>query len=357
MLRVIQWATGTVGRHAARAVAAHPDLELAGAFVYSQAKAGRDLGEICGTGPLGVTATSDRSAILGMPADCVLYMAEGEGGAAQAAAIDDICALLASGKNVVSTASTVLIYPKAAGPETVARLEAACRAGGVSFHATGIQPGWAAEVLPLAMSGLFRRIDSLLVQEILDYASYPSASMLFGKMGFGQPPQPTPRVSMPPGAGTAFHAPLLMVADALGAEVEAVIYDCELAVADKAFDVAAGRVAAGTVSGKRYSFTAMIDGRPALKVEHVTRLAPDVAPHWPTGRGWKVTVEGEPSMALEAHIGAHGEDENDQACLGTAMHAVHAVAPVCAAAPGIRTFLDLPMIVGRHVLRPGRTRA
>jgi hypothetical protein len=122
-------------------------------------------------------------------------------------------------------------------------------------------------------------------------------------------------------------------------------------VAERAFDIAAGRVEAGTVSGKRYSFTAVIDGRPALKVEHVTRLASDVAPHWPTGRGWKVTVEGAPSMVLEAHIGAHGEDENDQACLGTAMHAVHAIAPVCAAVPGIRTFLDLPMIVGRHVFR------
>ena len=47
----------------------------------------------------------------------------------------------------------------------------------------------------------------------------------------------------------------------------------------------------------------------------------------------------------------HGEDENDQGCLGTAMHAVHAVAPVCDAPPGIATFLDLPTIMGRHVLR------
>ena len=52
----------------------------------------------------------------------------------------------------------------------------------------------------------------------------------------------------------------------------------------------------------------------------------------------------------------HGEDENDQGCLGTAMHAVHAIAPVCAAPPGIATFLDLPTIVGRHVLRQVATR-
>jgi hypothetical protein len=346
MLRVIQWATGTVGRHAVRMMQQHPEIELVGGLVYNADKVGRDLGEICGLEPIGVSATRDRAEILALPADCVLYTAEGEGDGREAA-LDDICSLLASGKNVVSTALTVLIYPKAAGAEIVERLAAACREGGSSFHATGIQPGWAAEVLPLAVSPLFRRIDSLLVQEILDYSTYPSASTL-ARMGFGQPPRPTPPTAMSPAAGTAFHAPLLMVADAMGAAIDEVVYACELAVADRAFDVAAAHIAAGTVSGKRYSFTAMIDGRPALKIEHVTRIHPDAGPGWPTGRGWKVTVEGAPSMVLEATIGADIDDPNDQACLATAAHAVHSIAPVCAAAPGVRTFLDLPMIVGRH---------
>jgi hypothetical protein len=65
---------------------------------------------------------------------------------------------------------------------------------------------------------------------------------------------------------------------------------------------------------------------------------------------WRVHVEGAPSMSLEATIAMNGEDENDQGCLGTAMHAVHAIPHVCAAAPGIRTFLDLPMITGRGAL-------
>ena len=64
VIRVIQWATGSVGRHAVRAVHAHPDLELVGAYVYSADKAGRDVGDICDIGPIGVTATGDRDAIL-----------------------------------------------------------------------------------------------------------------------------------------------------------------------------------------------------------------------------------------------------------------------------------------------------
>jgi len=351
MIRVIQWATGTVGCHAIEAIQADPELELVGAYVRSAEKAGRDVGEICGLAPIGVIATNDKSVILDLPADCVLYMAQGEGN--PQAAIDDICALLASGKNVISTALTVLIYPKAAGPEVLARIDAACREGASSFHGTGIEPGWAAEVLPLTLSPLFRKIDSLLVQEIFDYATYPSREMLFDVMGFGKNAAPIPPVILPPGQGGAFLAPLMMVADALGALIEEVIYTCDYAYADAAYEVTAGRIEAGTVAGKRYSFAAKIDGREAIKIEHITRLGAHVAPHWPAGRGWYVTVEGKPSMALQVEIGAHDSDHNDEACLATAMHAVHSISAVCAATPGIRTFLDLPIIHGRGNLGSG----
>ena len=349
MLRVVQWATGNVGRHAAIAVHDHPELELVGAFVYSDEKAGRDIGEICGIGPIGVTTTSDRDAIVALDADCVVYAAQGE--MDPMGALDDICRLLGSGKNVVSTAVTAWIYPKSAGAHVVDRLEAACREGGTSFHGTGIEPGWAAEVLPLTMSGLFFRIDSILVQELLDYSSYASADMLIDIMGFGQPPDADVPMADPSLMGGPFQAPLMLVADGLGATIDDFVHTREVAVAAESFDVAAGHIAAGTVSAQRFSFTAIVDGRPAITVEHITRLGPDQAPDWPSGRGWKVTIEGSPSMVLESKIAVHGEDENDQGCLGTAMHAVHAIAPVCAAEPGIRTFLDLPMITGRHVLR------
>jgi hypothetical protein len=348
MLRIVQWATGTVGCHAVAAVHAHPDLELVGVLVYSDAKAGRDVGEICGIGEIGVTATKDRDEIIGLDADCVLYMPQGE--MDPMGALDDICRLLAAGKNVVSTAVTGLIYPASMGQRVVQKLEAACAAGQSSFHGTGIEPGWAAEVLPLTMSGLFGRIDSLLVQELLDYTTYDSADMLFDIMGFGKrPDEPVPMADANL-AGVTFRAPLMLLADGLGATVDDFVYDREVAVAARAFDVKAGRIEAGTVSAQRFGYSAIIGGRRALTVEHITRLGDDQAPDWPTGRGWKVTVEGRPSMVLESRIATHGEDETEQGCLGTAMHAVHAIAPVCAATPGIRTFLDLPTIVGRGVL-------
>lgn len=348
MLRVIQWATGTVGRHAVAAVAESPELELVGAFAYNPDKAGRDVGDICGIGPLGINATTERADIAALDADCVLYMPQGEMN--PMGALDDICMLLKSGKNVVSTAVTALIYPASLGSAVVERLESACAKGGSSFHATGIEPGWAAEVLPLTMSGLFRRIESLVVQELLDYSTYDSADMLFDIMGFGRAPDAAVPLADPVLAGSTFKASLMLVADGLGAKIDDFTYDRRVAVAARAFDVTAGRIEPGTVSAQRFSCTAVIGGRPALTIEHITRLSDDEAPEWPRGRGWKVTVEGSPSMVLESRIATHGEDETDQGCLGTAMHAIHTIAPLCAAAPGIRTFLDLPTIVGRGVL-------
>jgi hypothetical protein len=236
------------------------------------------------------------------------------------------------------------------GDGVVAKLEAACRAGKTSFHGTGIEPGWAAEVLPLTMSGLFRRIDALHVQEILDYSSYPSTQMLFDIMGFGRPPDAKVPLANPQLVGAPFRAPILLVADGLGAPIDDFVFKREVAVADRTFSIAAGEIRAGTVSAQRYGFTGIVAGRPALTVEHVTRVGSGQAPHWPTGRGWRIRVEGAPSMSLEATIAVNGEDENDQGCLGTAMHAIHAIPHVCAAAPGIRTFLDLPLITGRGVL-------
>jgi hypothetical protein len=350
-LRVVQWATGGVGSRAVPAVVDHPDLELVGALVYSADKAGRDVGVLCGIGSIGVITTMEPADILALEADCVLYMAQGEMNPNRA--VDDICALLASRKNVVSTALTALINPAGMGQDVVDRLEDACAAGRSSFHGTGIEPGWASEVLPLTMSGLLRYVDSLLVQELFDYSTYESAEMLFGVMGFGRPPEETAGVNAAL-LGSVFRGPLMLVAQGLGATIDDFTYSRDVWVTDEPFDVVAGRIEAGTVAAQQFSVTAVVDSRPALTVEHVTRMGERAAPEWPRGQGWRVTVVGSPSMVLEAHIATDGEDGNDQGLLGTAMHAVHAVVPVCAADPGIKTFLDLPPILGRHVLRRRR---
>jgi hypothetical protein len=145
--RVIQWATGNVGRAAIEGVLAHPDLELVGAYVYSAAKAGLDVGEICGRDPVGVTATDDVEAILALDADCVVY-------SPMLPTTSEVIALLESGKNVVTPVGW--IYPFRS--HDVAAIEAACRTGGVSLHGTGINPGGITEQIPLLLSAFCRDI-------------------------------------------------------------------------------------------------------------------------------------------------------------------------------------------------------
>jgi len=94
-LRVVQWATGSVGVAAINGVLEHTELELVGCWVHSKVKAGKDVGEIIGTAPLGVTATDSIVDILALEADAVIY-------APLLPNLDEVTALLRSGKNVVS---------------------------------------------------------------------------------------------------------------------------------------------------------------------------------------------------------------------------------------------------------------
>src|SRR5438270_8799975 len=105
--KVIQWATGTVGIHAVPAIVAHPDLELAGLWVHSESKAGRDAGEICGVAPTGVLATNDADTLLATDADCVCYTASSD--IRPGEVVDDLCRILEAGKNVVNTSFVPLL--------------------------------------------------------------------------------------------------------------------------------------------------------------------------------------------------------------------------------------------------------
>lgn len=349
-LRVVQWGTGSVGRHGLRAMIERSEFELVGVYVGRDENAGRDAGELAGLGPCGITATGSIEDILALDADCVFYAARAQRDVGPL--LDDICRLLRSGKSVVSTAATPLIYPKSMGEAVVAQLTEACIAGSSAFHATGIEPGWASEVLPITLSGLLGKVDCLTVQEILDYTSYNNAQMLFDFMGFGRDPAEERRAAKEASVMPAFRAPLMMVADAVGAEVDDYVFHFETVQTDHDFDIPAGRVAAGTVSAMRFGVSAMINGKPGLVVEHITRVGKGQAPQWPEGRGWRCNVEGTPSFRIETDIAVNpGEDDNDQACLATAMHAVNAIPFVCTASPGIRTFLDLPLIAGRRLFQ------
>jgi 4-hydroxy-tetrahydrodipicolinate reductase len=349
-LRVIQWSTGNVGRYALRAILGHPGLELAGVFVHSPEKAGRDAGELCGVPPVGVKATSDEQALLALDADCVCYTATADLRPFEAVA--DMCRLLASGKNVVSSSVVGLVHPRALPERITAQLEEACRRGGSSFFTSGIDPGFANDLLPLVLSGLCERFEEIRVQEIINYSTYAQPEVLFGTMGFGQPLDATPLLLRPNALRFAWGGTIRLLAEGLGLELEEVREWHEKRPAVKPLFVLGRTVEPGTMAALRFEVQGIVKGRPVLVVEHVTRLDDALAPDWPRGNGcYRVLVKGVPGMRVEFEFWDEHGDHAVEGVLLTATRLVNAIPAVCAAPPGLLSALSLPLVTGRGRLR------
>jgi hypothetical protein len=342
--RVIQWATGAQGVESIRAVIDRPDLELVGGWVHSEEKDGADLGVLAGRDPIGVTATRDVQALLDLDADCVAYMPRNT-------SLDDVVALLASGKNVVTTA--FLFYPKALPPADLERLVEACERGGSSIHGTGLNPGNLSGVLPLALSGMSRRIERVTLQERADWSFYESTNITFDNMRFGRPPEDVTEEAsdfLRFNSGI-FKEEVQLVADALGAGIDEITTEVDLVLAERDHDIFGITLAAGTVAGQRWHWRGRRQGVTLVEIDALWTVGGEYPGHWPKpADGWTLTIEGEPSM--RAHFLSLASWERNvpitehvrAASIATAMQAVNAIPALCDAAPGIRTMADLPLI-------------
>jgi 4-hydroxy-tetrahydrodipicolinate reductase len=336
--RVVQWATGNIGTRSLHGVIEHPALTLAGLYVYSPDKAGRDAGELCGLGVTGVLATRDMEEILALKADCVLYMP-------QACDFDDVCRLLESGANIVTTRGE-FHHPASMDPVVRERVEEACRRGGTSIHSTGSSPGFISEAVPLVLASIQRRLEGLAIEEYADLSKRNSPVLLFDLMGFGTEP-----ANFDPGRWThgaqSFGPSLRLVAEGLGLPLDSVEATGEVAVARRTTQIAAGTIAAGTVAAQRMRVLGLRGGEPLISFAATWYCTADLEPSFdihPTG--WRLTVDGDAPLEVEMRFAFPLEDMAERTPGYTANRAVNAVPIVCAAAPGIRTTLDLPQIFG-----------
>jgi 2,4-diaminopentanoate dehydrogenase len=345
VVRVIQWATGTTGRLALRAIIDAPALELVGVRVYDSAKVGVDAGVLADRAPTGVLATDDAGVLLSADADVVLYMGAVEKHPDTCFA--DVTRLLAAGLDVIATGSS-FIDVNAFDQARAAEIEAACAQGGSSFLGVGIFPGfWGEQVAPL-LSRLSAGCTGITVRESLSYAGYPSREILVDVMGYGQPPESTaPRLSDPARAAAAFVATASVLARSLGLELGVVEPFRETVVTKSGLNVAAGEIPAGTVAAMKLGVRADC-GQVMIVVEHVTWLDDDVAPEWSDREGYEIEFDGAPSMRCNLVLGTASENRTEMGCLATAMHAVHAIPFVVGASPGIVDLAATISIAGGH---------
>jgi hypothetical protein len=343
-LRVIQWATGGVGKAAIEGVLDHPELSLAGCLVYSDAKDGIDAGELIGREPVGITATTDVEAILALDADCVVY----------APILGDssvVERILRSGKNVVTPVGWW--YPSAADG---ADLEAACREGGATLHGTGINPGGITERFPLMVSALSRGITHVRAEEFSDIRSYDAQVVLRDIMLFGATPEVAKASIIVAALGHGFGQSIRMIADTLGFEIEPELRTThEVAVATAPIASPIGSIEPGLVAAQRFRWEALVDGRPVILAAVNWLMGEEnLDPPWEFGPGrerFEVEITGDPPVHLTFH-GLHPTSlssglARNRGIVATANHCVNAIPYVCAAEPGIRTYLDLPLIAGR----------
>ena len=334
--RVVQWATGNIGARALRAVLEHPGMTLAGVYAHTQEKAGRDAGELCGLAPVGVVATSSIDDVLKLGADCVLYMP-------LRFDADEVCRLLASGANVVTTRGEFL---RAASMEPILRqrVEAACAGGGTSIHSTGSSPGFISEAVPLVLTSIQRRLDNLTIDEFADLSARDSPQLLFDIMGFGADPATFDR-RRSAYIADSFGPSLHLVADALGVRLDSLEDNGEVATARQSVQIAAGLLPAGTVAAQRMTVSGMRDGRALLRFRATWYCTTDLDQEWDLRpSGWHVTVDGDAPLDVDIRLAVPLERMGATSPGYTANRAVNAVPFVCAAQPGIRSTLDLPHI-------------
>jgi hypothetical protein len=342
--KIIQWSSGNVGKNAIATVAQRKGLKLVGLYVYQTEKVGEDAGSIAGIDKLGVKATDDRERLLALDADCVVHtplpsLVYGDNPDED---LETICALLASGKNVVTTVG--YMYPKVYGAKVMDRLQAACRKGGSSFHGTGVNPGWLGDVLPLVMSGLSQRLDKIHVQEISNFEYYASPEIVFDMMGFGRTPkqfkQQAARYKQ--WLSGLFKESIQMVADGMGLKLDVITEKSKNELAIQTLEVAAGILQKGTVAGQHWEWAGMVNNKKVIVHETVWRMHDSVGNQWPRGNH-SITIKGKPDMYVD-----FGPSWNNDVLLSTAVHAVNTVHYLCDAPAGIRSFLDLPMIMARQ---------
>jgi hypothetical protein len=340
MYRVVQWATGSMGRTALRRVIDHPDLELVGVYVYDSRKVGVDAGEIARRPPTGVQATNRIEEVLALQPDVVLHMSRITLPYEKQNA--DVARLLAAGIDVISTAG--FHHPACHGLAYTGPLLEACNRGGSTLAGVGLNPGFIAERVATLLSGLCAQLESVACYEVADASSMPSPEFVFGLMGFGADPAQRDVTREPIAAmyGELFMEVLHGVAEAVGSRVVSLTPEHAVTLAPREIGIRAGTIPQGTVAATQWRWRARLES--GIELLHSVTWTADPALHGASHReaaAWRIEIGGRPNV--KATIALEDPDpaapHMRAAVDATVAVALHAIPAVSAAPPG---FYSLP---------------
>jgi len=332
--KVIQWATGAIGKTCLRQVIDNPDLELVGLYVHSERKAGLDAGDIARRPKTGVIATRSEDEIVALKADCVLYLPLNAGDVKSHDTT--IKRLLRSGKNVITTVAH--IYPAAIGADYAQGFEDACREGQSTLFGTGINPGFITERLAVGLTGACCQVEDVTVSEVYNLAEIKSEPFIFELVGAGKP------LEFFTGRRTSLHGVFEHIfgevigyaGRALNTRFDEITPAHEFGVATHDVHLAAGKVAAGGVINYRWRWRGMVSGKPFFTIQMLW-IGDRTLPGWDKNDGWEIDIRGAPGYHVRVDLvepeGLPDRSKAMQYCVAGPV--IRAIPAVCKAPPGI----------------------
>jgi hypothetical protein len=351
-LRVVQWTTGNVARKSVRAVLARPDLELVGCYAWSAEKAGQDVGALCGLGvETGILATGDALALLALQPDCVVYSPLKFDAA-------EVCRILDAGVNIVTSAE--FLTGRSRGEEDRAAVQEAAERGGASIFGSGMNPGFA-QLLAAVATGVCDEVRHVRATESVDVSLFASDSNM-DELGWGRPMGDPGHADDVRAAVRVFEDGVEVLAAMMGVRLDDIACHVSFAAAVADLDLPGRPIAAGTVGGLDLRFVGIVDGAEVLELHQRWVMSHELEPPMPVEHGYKIEVDGSPQITLTLGIMPDQpletltvEDIHGIGMTITGMPVIHAIPGVVAAAPGIVTYADIPVVASPLSSSMGRT--
>jgi len=293
-----------------------------------------------------VNATDDIDAVLASKPQAVVYAASGDIRPDEALA--DVVRAIRAGAVVVTPALYALYDHSNAPAEVRDPVAAAIAEGGGSLFASGVDPGWGNDILPVLISGLGTEVEVIRCQEIFDYTTYDQEDSVRYLVGMGQPMEydaPMIAATVPT---MVWGGQVRMIARALEVELDEIREVVERRPLEQTVSTATmGQFEAGTQGAIRFEVQGIVGGEPRIVVEHVTRIHASCAPDWPvppTGDGaHRVIIEGNPRIEVSVEATDEKGNRADGGNATAVGRLVGAIDWLVAAEPGLYDALEVPL--------------
>lgn len=328
MINVVQVGLGPLGQKIVRFAQERKGIKIIAAVDPAADKAGKDLGELCGIGKLGIVVSPDlKSAIAGKKIDAAVLTTVSSVAKLEA----QVAEIAAEGLNIVSTCEE-LSFPWKTQPEISKRIDAKCKEHGVACLGTGVNPGFLMDFLPTALTGVCQNVEKIKVSRVQDASSRRIPFQQ--KIGAGlTPAQFQEKVA----AGTLRHVGLTesmdMIAARLGWTLTASDESLEPVMAENDVDSGYTPIKAGMARGVHQVGRAFVGDKEVITLEFLAAVGEAESYD-------KVEIFGEPNIVSTIAGGVNGD-------IATCAITLNAVYAIVNAPKGLRTMVDTPIVAYR----------